>query len=92
MKIELTDEETTTILVALDFWGAELEAQHKSAEEEDRVGTQDDINQTEQLWNKIFTAQQKFCNSIADAIGEGEQLNNLTSASIDPFSLPTWTE
>ena len=96
MKVELTDEEATTILVAIDFWGAELEAQLKSylyeeAEEEDRANMQNDIDETEQIWNKIFTAQQKFRNSIAAAIGEGET-NNQTSASIDPFSLPTWTE
>ena len=94
MKIELTDEEATTILVAVDFWGAELEAQLKSslyeeAEEEDRINMQNDINETEQIWQKLFTAQQRFRNSIADAVGEGEQPNNTTNASVDPFTLPT---
>ena len=97
MKVELTDEEATTILVAIDFWGAELEAQLKSnlyeeAEEEDRINIQNDIDETEQIWNKVSTAQEQFRNSIADAIGEGEQPINTTSTPINPFDMPTWTE
>jgi len=32
---------------------------------------------------------ERFNNSVADAVGEGEQPNNTTNASVDPFTLPT---
>ena len=88
MKIELTDEEVTTIMVALDNYG--------TAKREEWMASRDDDDLTEAgsaewCWQKLFHAQQQFRNSIADAIGEGET-HNLTSASIDPFSLPTWSE
>jgi len=85
MKIELTDDEVTTIMVALDNYG--------TAKREEWMASRDDDDLTEAgssewCWQKLFTAQQKFRNSIADAIGEGEQ----PSTTIDPFTLPTWTE
>ena len=88
MKIELTDEEVTTIMVALDNYG--------DAKRLEWMESRDDADLTEAgsadwCWQKLFGAQQEFRNSIADAIGEGET-HNLTSASIDPFSLPTWSE
>ena len=88
MKIELTDDEVTTILVALDNYG--------TAKREEWMASRDDDDLTEAgsaewCWQKLFGAQQEFRNSIADAIGEGET-HNPTSASIDPFSLPTWSE
>ena len=88
MKIELTDEEVTTIMVALDNYG--------TAKREEWMASRDDDDLTEAgaaewCWQKLFGAQQEFRNSIADAIGEGET-HNPTSASIDPFSLPTWSE
>ena len=86
MKIELTDDEVTTILVALDNYG--------TAKREEWMASRDDDDLTEAgsaewCWQKLFGAQQQFRNSIADAIGEGEQPLE-TTASIDPFSLPTW--
>lgn len=88
MKIELTDEEVTTIMVALDNYG--------TAKREEWMASRDDDDLTEAgsaewCWQKLFGVQQEFRNSIADAIGEGE-INNLTSASVDPFSLPTRSE
>ena len=88
MKVELTDEEVTTILVALDNYG--------TAAREEWMATRDDDDLTqagsaEWCWQKLNEVQQQFRNSIADAIGEGEQPLE-TTASIDPFSLPTWTE
>jgi hypothetical protein len=88
MQIELTDEEVTTILVALDNYG--------TAAREEWMTTRDDDDLTqagsaEWCWQKLFGIQQQFRNSIADAIGEGESPLE-TTASIDPFSLPTWTE
>ena len=88
MKIELTDEEVTTIMVALDNYG--------TAKREEWMASRDDDDLTEAgsaewCWQKLFGAQQEFRNSIADAIGEGET-HNPTSASIDPFSLPTRSE
>ena len=88
MKTELTDEEVTTIMVALDNYG--------TAKREEWMASRDDDDLTEAgsaewCWQKLFGVQQEFRNSIADAIGEGE-INNLTSASVDPFSLPTRSE
>ena len=88
MKIELTDAEVTTIMVALDNYG--------TAKREEWMASRDDDDLTEAgsaewCWQKLFCAQQKFRNSIADAIGEGEQPLE-TTASVDPFGLPTWSE
>ena len=88
MKIELTDDEVTTILVALDNYG--------DAKRLEWADTRDDADLTEAgsaewCWQKLFGIQEQFRNSIADATGEGESPLE-TTASIDPFSLPTWTE
>ena len=87
MKVELTDEEVTTILIALDNYRDQQETEFMrhptSVEFEQEAGS------AEWCWQKLFTAQQQFRNSIADAVGEGEQPNNQTSASVDPFSLPS---
>ena len=88
MKIELTDEEVTTIMVALDNYG--------TAKREEWMASRDDDDLTEAgsaewCWQKLFGAQQEFRNTIADAIGEGET-HNPTTASVDPFGLPTWSE
>ena len=88
MKIELTDEEVTTILVALDNYREIAEREfHHSGDEED----QEQAGSAEWCWQKLFGVQQEFRNSIADAIGEGEQPLE-TTASVDPFGLPTWSE
>jgi hypothetical protein len=84
MKIELTDDEVTTILVALDNYG--------DAKRLEWAESRDDADLTEAgsaewCWQKLFAAQQKFRNSIADAIGEGETTNNESTASVDPFNL-----
>ena len=84
MKIELTDEEVTTILIALDNYRDQQETEfmrNPHAEFQQEAGS------AEWCWQKLFTAQQKFRNSIADAIGEGEQPTNETTASVDPFDL-----
>jgi len=97
MKIELTDDEVTTIMVALDNYGtAKREEWMESRADPDApdMGDEellDEAGSSEWCWQKLFTAQQEFRNSIADAIGEGET-HNPTTASIDPFSLPTWSE
>ena len=88
MKIELTDEEVPTIMVALDNYG--------TAKREEWMASRDDDDLTEAgsaewCWQKLFGVQQEFRNSIADAIGEGET-HNPTTASVDPFGLPTWSE
>ena len=84
MKVELTDDEVTTIMVALDNYRHERETDFlETGEPQD----QEDAGSAEWCWQKLFTAQQKFRNSIADAIGEGEQPTNETTASVDPFGL-----
>ena len=84
MKIELTDDEVTTILVALDNYG--------DAKRLEWADTRDDADLTEAgsaewCWQKLFCAQQKFRNAIADAIGEGETTNTESTACVDPFNL-----
>ena len=84
MKIELTDGEATTILIALDNYReiAEREFLH-SGDEEDR----EQAGSAEWCWQKLFYAQEQFRNSIADAVGEGETANNESTASVDPYDL-----
>ena len=84
MKIELTDEEVTTILIALDNYRDQQETEfmrNPHAEFQQEAGS------AEWCWQKLFGAQQEFRNSIADAIGEGEQPTNETTASVDPYDL-----
>ena len=88
MKIDLTDDEVTTIMVALDGYGAQKRI--------DWLDSRDDADLTEAgsaewCWQKLFSIQQQFRNSIAAAIGEGEPRNPIT-ASVDPFGLPTWND
>tara|TARA_B100000029_G_scaffold473986_1_gene515879 strand:+ start:312 stop:584 length:273 start_codon:yes stop_codon:yes gene_type:complete len=83
MKVELTDEEVTTILIALDNYRDQMETdfmRHPT-----NVESQQEAGSAEWCWQKLFCAQQKFRNSIADAIGEGEPENPRTSADVDPF-------
>ena len=91
MKIELTDEEMTTMMVALDSYGiVKREEWMDSRADPDApdMGNEellDEAGSAEWCWQKLFTIQQQFRNSIADAIGEGEQ----PTASVNPFDLPT---
>ena len=84
MKIELTDDEVTTILVALDNYG--------TAKREEWMASRDDDDLTEAgsaewCWQKLFHAQEQFRNSVADAVGEGETTNKESTACVDPFNL-----
>ena len=99
MKIELTDDEVTTIMVALDNYRVSMERAWYID------GTLDDrevAGSAEWCWQKLFGFQQDFRNSIADAVGEGEsscgscagcpsasETNNEPTASVDPFEIPT---
>ena len=79
MNIQFTDDEVTTMMVALDNYREIAEREfHHSGDEEARA----EIGSARWCWQKLFTAQQKFRNSVADAIGEGEP------AFVDPFTLP----
>ena len=94
MKIDLTDDEATTIMVALDAYATQKRTEwmiSRADPDAPDMGDEellDEAGSSEWCWQKLFTAQQKFRNSIADAIGEGEQ----PPTTIDPFTLPTWTE
>ena len=109
MKIELTDDEWATVLVALDGYGAQKRIEWLDSRDDDDLT---EAGSAEWCWQKIYGAisternataveavkaslkgelPEQFNNSVADAVGEGEQPNNQTSASIDPFTLPTWT-
>jgi len=85
MRIKLTEDEVTTILVALDNYG--------EAKRLEWMESRDDADLTEAgsaewCWQKLHgMQQQQFNNSVADAIGEGEQPTNDTTASVDPYDL-----
>ena len=85
MKIELTDDEITTILVALDNYRDQQETEFMrhptSVEFEQEAGS------AEWCWQKLFHAQEQFRNSVADAVGEGELPTNETTSSVDPYDL-----
>jgi len=95
MKIELTDDEVTTVLVALDNYGAHKRAM--AAELYDRQLIED-AGSAEWCWQKIFGAVAAERNAIADAVGEGEQpqlpfntqANSGASSSVDPFDLSNY--
>ena len=101
MKIDLTDDEVTTIMVALDNYGEAKRVEWLESRRTDRgwradpdapdMGDEellDEAGSAEWCWQKLFGIQQEFRNSIADAIGEGEQ----PLTTIDPYTLPTWTD
>ena len=88
MKVELTDDEVTTIMVALDNYGEQKRTEWLTSRDDDDLTA---AGSTDWCWQKLFGIQQEFRNSIADAIGEGEP-NNPITASVDPFGLPTWSE
>lgn len=99
MKIELTDDEVTTIMVALDNYGEAKRVEwleSRADPDAPDMGDEellDEAGSAEWCWQKLHNQSvEQFNNSVADAIGEGEQSNNQTSASIDPFTLPTWTD
>jgi hypothetical protein len=85
MKVELTDDEATTILIALDNYREQQERDFM--EHPTNVESQQEAGSAEWCWQKLFCAQQKFRNSIADAIGEGETTNTESTACVDPFNL-----
>jgi len=99
MKIELTDDEVTTIMVALDNYGEQKRIEWMDSLDDDDL-TQ--AGSAEWCWQKLFGFQQDFRNSIADAVGEGEsscggcagcpsasETHNQSTASVDPFGIPT---
>ena len=80
MKIELTDKEWTTVLVALDGYGAQKRIEWLDSRDDDDLT---EAGSAEWCWQKIYGA------ISTNAIGEGE---TLTNALIDPFGLPTWND
>jgi len=86
MKIELTDDEVTTIMVALDNYRHKREIDFLHTHESQ---DQEDAGSAEWCWQKIHTQrEEQFNNSVADAVGEGETNNtNEVSASVDPYDL-----
>jgi hypothetical protein len=119
MKIELTDEEVATILVALDNYGEAKRVEwldSRAPPDAPDMGDEellDEAGSAEWCWQKIYGAlaternataveavkaslkgelPERFNNSVADAVGEGEQPNDGAAASVDPYTLPTWTD
>jgi len=86
MRIEFTDDEVATILVALDNYRELMNDRFHWTDDE---ADQQEAGSAEWCWQKLSGAdQEQFNNSVADAVGEGEQPNNTTNASVDPFTLP----
>ena len=85
MKIELTDDEATTILIALDNYREQQERDFM--EHPTNVESQQEAGSAEWCWQKLFHAQEQFRNSVADAVGEGELPTNETTTKVDPFNL-----
>jgi hypothetical protein len=75
MKIELTDDEATTVLVALDNYRDQKEMAWAS---DGFLSDQQDAGSAEWIWQKIMGARE------VDRI---EQAPGSTSASVDPFDL-----
>ena len=86
MKIELTEEEWATVLVALDGYGAQKRIEWLDSRDDYDLS---EAGSAEWCWQKIHCALEIERNATADAVGEGE---TLTNALIDPFGLPTWNE
>ena len=85
VKLTLTDDEATTILIALDNYREQQERDFM--EHPTNVESQQEAGSAEWCWQKLFHAQEQFRNSVADAVGEGEQPTNETTATVDPFNL-----
>ena len=83
IDVQLTDDELTTILIALDNYRDQKETEF--TRHPTNVEAQQEAGSAEWCWQKLFAAQQKFRNSIADAVGEGEQPTNETAEKVDPF-------
>ena len=89
IKLELTPEQTETIVDALAFWQEELYAQFKPGNPEEESNTLDKICRAADLVKKIDATiclrehlkqrLYEFNTSVADAVGEGEQ------TKVDPF-------
>ena len=89
-RLELTVEEVQTILVALDNYGDLMET---TFQETGDPQDEEEMGSVEWCWQKIYgQAQEQFNNSVADAVGEGEQPDNQPTTPIDPYTLPTWTD
>ncbi len=69
MNVELTDEEVTRVMVALDNYRNQNEEMWADTRDETAI---EEAGSAEWLWQKLFAVQQEFRNSVADAIGEGE--------------------
>ena len=106
MKIELTDDEWTTVLVALDYYGTHKTAM--AAELYDRQLTED-AGSAEWCWQKIWGARAALLSDAtaveavkASLKGELPERNitanaigageTLTNTLVDPFGLPTWND
>jgi hypothetical protein len=86
MKIDLTDDEVTTTLVALDNYGAQKRIEWLDSRDDDDLT---EAGSAEWCWQKIHGALETERNLTADAVGEGE---TPPKPSIDLFGLPTWDE
>jgi len=85
IDIQLTDDEATTILIALDNYREQQERDFM--EHPTNVESQQEAGSAEWCWQKLFHAQEQFRNSVADAVGEGELPTNESTASVDPYDL-----
>jgi hypothetical protein len=79
MKLDLTEDEVTTVMVALD--------NYRDLMSDRFLWSGDDADQQEEgsaewIWQKIQgQIQEQLNNAVADAVGEGEK----ASPDVDPF-------
>ena len=81
IDLRLTPEQVETIVDALDRLKDELHAQYKSAFVENEALILERIDEVNNLSKSVWEKLHRFNTSVADAVGEGEQIK------VDPFDL-----
>ena len=86
MKVELTDEELTTIMAACEAY-RDLMKYRFHWNEEHRNADLAAASSADWCWQKLLGFQHDSRNSTTDNVIEGVEQRH-----VDPFTLPTWTD
>ena len=86
MRVDLTDEELTTIMAALEGY-RDLMKDRFHWNEEHAEADQQEASSAEWCWQKLLGFQHDSRNSTTDNVIEGVELH-----PVDPLTLPTWTD
>lgn len=84
MKVELTDEEVTTIMIALESYRDLMKDRFHLSEDRTALRA---ASSAEWCWQKLLGFQHDSRNSTTDNVIEGVEQRH-----VDPFTLPTWTD